>query len=80
MKISVGNKYQCERFRDITYHIIFRDINKDKRQFLGIREDGKTCFFDERGRDESFECGGNWYALDLTTGEPTTVRIEGLSC
>jgi len=79
MKISVGKKYRCKRV-ECTYHILLRSSNRTERQYLGVTEDGATRYFDEHGRDGWFECGGSWFELDGSTGEPTMVSIEGLSC
>ena len=59
-----------------TFDIFHYDKARSDRPFVGISEDGHIEFFDSNGKDEWFECGGHWYALDLTTKQPASVKLD----
>jgi hypothetical protein len=77
-KIEVGFAYRCKRYPEDRYHIIHKDPNREgtwSLPFVGYADSGHIRFFNEKGEDEWVECGGNWFALDLSTKEPAHYGI-----
>lgn len=82
-KIKLGCSYKVRndaRFVGKTIHI-FHKIPRGDRPFYGISEGGEIVNFNERGEDQYYECGGYFYRLDLSTEEPSIVRLyDGRYC
>lgn len=66
-KISVGVRYECERYPGEFFTIIHRDGDDgfDRLNYVGLSDGGDLVLFDQFGVDKWYECGGSWNRLNV---------------
>lgn len=81
MTIQVGYKYRTipKLGGPYTVHIIHRSKLSGEKPYTGYCSELDLFIeYDENGDDTWYECGGHWYRLDLSTAEPTEIKLVGI--